>query len=99
MSDNPFELLELTPAASDEAIKQAYLAKVRAFPPDKMPEQFQRIRSAYEMIKTQKERLAYELFHIAEPDPVALYVKATATTRPGRPTIEQLTELLKETLF
>ena len=66
--NNPFELLAVSPEATDEMIKKAYLGKVKEYPPDQAPEQFQAIRSAYELIQTHKDRLAYSLFHIEQPN-------------------------------
>ena len=53
----PFDLLGIPENATDEAIKKAYLQKVRQYPPERAPEQFQTIRAAFEAIKTQQQRL------------------------------------------
>lgn len=43
--------LGVQPGASDEAVRAAYLEKVRQHPPDREPEQFERIRDAYEQLR------------------------------------------------
>ncbi len=70
---NPFEILAVASSADDEAIKNAYLAKVREFPPDHYPERFQAVREAYEALKDEKSRLAYDLFHVEVPDVTLLW--------------------------
>lgn len=63
----PFEILGLPEDADDDAqVKQAYLAKVRAYPPERAPQQFQRVREAYETVQDRRKRLAYALFHRRE---------------------------------
>ena len=52
----------------DKAIKKAYLAKVRQYPPEQAPAQFQKIRAAYEAVRTERDRMAYRLFHHDIPD-------------------------------
>ena len=46
-----YETLGLKPGASPEEIKKAYFRLVRKYTPEKAPEQFQKIRQAYEAIK------------------------------------------------
>ncbi len=61
----PFEILGLPEDTDDDAqVKQAYLAKVRAHPPEHAPQQFQRIREAYEHVQDHHKRLTYKLLHI-----------------------------------
>ena len=68
----PYELLEVDETATDEAIKKAYLRKVREFPPERNAEAFQRIRTAFEAIETDKRRREYRLFHCEPLDPADL---------------------------
>lgn len=95
---NPFEVLEVSEAATDTDIKKAYLGKVREYPPDRAPEQFQEIRAAFEIIKTQRDRLKYELFHSEPPDVKVLLRPWLETHRPQRPTEELLMRALAWTL-
>jgi len=42
--------------ADDEQIRRAYLQKIKDFPPDRAPEQFERIRDAYENLRDPQRR-------------------------------------------
>jgi curved DNA-binding protein CbpA len=66
MMANPYDILGATPADSDEAIRQHYLEAVRRFPPERHPEEFRRIREAYEQLKDADSRLAFLLFEPAQ---------------------------------
>jgi len=59
---NPFAVLGVDEAADDAAVRAAYLAAVRAHPPDRDPAGFQHIREAYEAIRDEERRLALRLF-------------------------------------
>jgi curved DNA-binding protein CbpA len=59
---NPFTTLGLDDTADDAAVRAAYLAAVRAHPPDRDPEGFQRIRAAYDAIRDEDRRLELRLF-------------------------------------
>ena len=58
---DPFTVLGVDENAGDEAIKQRYLALVRAHPPDREPDRFQEYRRAYEVIRGERERLQVKL--------------------------------------
>ncbi len=64
----PFEILDVADDANDDAVKKAYLNKVREYPPEHSAEAFQRIRGAFELIQTDKQRRKYRLFHLEKPD-------------------------------
>jgi hypothetical protein len=49
--EDPYEILGVDPGVSDDVLRRAYSERVRRFKPDKFPEQFQRIRAAYEVIR------------------------------------------------
>ena len=61
MTNDPFAVLGVDENAGDEAIKQSYLALVRAHPPDREPERFQEFRRAFEAIRGERERLEVKL--------------------------------------
>ena len=73
---NPFDLLGIAEDAGDDTIKKAYLQQVREHPPERDPDRFQAIRTAYEAIKTRKDRLSYRLFHQETPDLAELVAAA-----------------------
>lgn len=92
---DPFAILGLSPDADDEAIRRAYMEQVRRFPAERDAQRFQRIRGAYERIKTQRDRLNYRLFSTEAPTPEDLLEHLDALATPGRPSIEQFRALLR----
>jgi len=60
-SSNYYRILGTNSNADDELIKKRYLEKVRAFPPEKDPEEFKRIREAYDTLKDPFKRSEYDL--------------------------------------
>lgn len=56
--DDAYEVLGLQPGASLEEVKRAYFEQVRRFPPDRFPEEFKRIRQAYEELVNRKEAIS-----------------------------------------
>ncbi len=74
-----FEILSVSDQADDQTIKTAYLHKVKQYPPEQAPDQFQAIKDAYEMIKNAQSRAAYQLFYRPEVDFDALLEKAFET--------------------
>jgi DnaJ-class molecular chaperone len=76
----PFEILDVADDADDEAVKKAYLKKVREYPPEHSAVAFQRIRGAFEMIQTDKQRRKHRLFNHEKPD---LQNLLRQTLRPG----------------
>lgn len=83
--ETPYEILDVDEAADDAVIKKAYLRKVREFPPEHQGEAFRRIREAYELIATDKQRRQYRLFHRGRPEVSALLGLALRPGAPGRP--------------
>ena len=43
--------------ADDKQIRAAYLQKVKDFPPDRLPEEFERIRDAYDQLRDPGRRI------------------------------------------
>lgn len=58
----PYEILGITPDASDVEVKQAYLRQVKDNPPDRDQQKFQAIYKAYSLVKDLKSRINYDLF-------------------------------------
>lgn len=90
---NPYDILEVAETADDARIKKAYLAMVRRYPPERCPEDFQRIQWAYEQIKTEEDRLSHRLFHCVVPEPAEIAALVLAPVakkeRPGREAFRQ----------
>ncbi|HEX8953474.1 MAG TPA: DnaJ domain-containing protein, partial [Polyangia bacterium] len=55
-----YETLGIDRAADERAIKKAYFALVRKFPPETHPEEFKRIREAYEVLANPQSRTDYD---------------------------------------
>ena len=90
----PYEILNIPPGSGDEVIKKGYLAMVRQFPPERFPDEFQRICSAYESIKTEKDRLKFALFDATLPEADELIRDIMDDADSGRPDIQTLQKLL-----
>ncbi len=54
--ETPEKTLDVAASATDEEIRAAYLRKVKEYPPDRAPEQFERVRDAYEMLRDPRRR-------------------------------------------
>ncbi len=95
---NPYADLEIDVDADDEAIKEAYLAKVRAFPPESHPQRFQDIRAAFETLQSERKRIHHRLFQFRKdpPDFAELAAAITDGAKPGRPDRGHFQALLAE---
>ena len=71
---DPREVLGVSPTATEEEIRAAYLSKVKEFPPDRSPEQFERIRDAYEMLRDARQRARHLLFSVDPGAPLTSLV-------------------------
>ena len=49
-------ILGVAANAGDEEIRAAYLSKVKEFPPDRAPVEFEKIRDAYETLRDPRKR-------------------------------------------
>jgi len=56
LEEGPYSVLGLPEGASDTDIRDAYLRKVKEFPPDRDPQGFERVRDAYEYLRDPKTR-------------------------------------------
>jgi curved DNA-binding protein CbpA len=60
---NPYQLLGIPEdMGDDDAIRKAWLDAVRRYPPEEHPEQFARIREAYELIRDRESRYRLQTF-------------------------------------
>jgi curved DNA-binding protein CbpA len=59
---NAHEILGVSANESGEGIRIAYLNKVKEFPPDRSPEEFEKIRDAYEALRDPRRRAKAILF-------------------------------------
>lgn len=54
--DDPRQVLGVPPDAGDEEIRTAYLRRVKEFPPDRAPRDFEKVRDAYELLRDPRRR-------------------------------------------
>jgi curved DNA-binding protein CbpA len=54
---DPTEILGVGPNAGEEELRAAYLQKVKQFPPDRSPEEFEKIRDAFEVLNDPRKRM------------------------------------------
>jgi curved DNA-binding protein CbpA len=64
-SQNHYQVLRIERTADERAVKKAYFTLIREFPPDKHPEEFKKIREAYEVLS---DPVARQRFDAAEKD-------------------------------
>ena len=69
-----YHTLEIPASASFPEIKKAYFTLVRKFPPERFPEEFMRIREAYEVLIDEKTRQQYDETD-SLPEPVKKLVR------------------------
>ena len=91
----PFEILDIPEDSDDTTIKKAYLRMVKRYPPERFPGDFQRIRTAYERIKTRKDRLRFSLFDPSLPDRKEMIADIRASRQGKRPDLEMVRAQLK----
>ena len=60
-------MLGIAPSATEEEIRAAYLRKVKEHPPDRSPEEFEKIRNAFEILRDPRTRTLAAM-HASDPD-------------------------------
>jgi curved DNA-binding protein CbpA len=81
MPDDPRDVLGVPPEAGDEEIRAAYLRKVKEFPPDRAPREFERVRDAYELLRDPRRRIRLLLLSIDPHQPLASLAPPNAGRR------------------
>ena len=81
---DPYQILELPPDSDDEAIRRRYLELVRRFSPERHPEKFAAIRSAYERLRDLDTRLRYRLFDAGKNETVDALIEEITCGQPRR---------------
>jgi curved DNA-binding protein CbpA len=95
MSD-PYLVLGVPPDADDATIHAAYLAGVQRCPPDRDARRFEALRTAYEALRTRRDRLAHGLFDRTPPTLDDVLDKLAPPGEPSRPDAATFVALLKE---
>jgi curved DNA-binding protein CbpA len=55
--EDPRQVLEVEAEAGEEEIRAAYLRKVKEYPPDRSPREFERVRDAYDLLRDPRRRM------------------------------------------
>jgi curved DNA-binding protein CbpA len=79
--DDPRVVLGVGLEAGDEEIRAAYLQKLKQYPPERSPQQFERIRDAYETLRDPRSRTRHLLFSAEPRQPLASLVPARTSER------------------
>ncbi len=67
---DPYETLGVARTATAAEVKQAYFSLVRAHPPEREPDMFKRIRSAYERLRDPERRAETDMLLLRSwPEP------------------------------
>ncbi|MGC9948610.1 MAG: DnaJ domain-containing protein [Bryobacteraceae bacterium] len=78
---DPREVLGVAQEAGEEDIRAAYVSKVKEHPPDRSPEEFERIRDAYESLRDPRRRMRDTLLSVDPFAPFASIVELQAPPR------------------
>ena len=78
---SPAEVLGVSPDATDDEIVWRILLRIQEHAPDRSPEQFERIRDAYEAMRDLRQRLRLRLFAVDPAAPFASLLDGRAPTR------------------
>src|SRR5438876_11165393 len=68
--NDPRQVLGIPPEASDEEIRAAYLRKVKEYPPDRAPREFERVRDAYDLLRDPRRRTQNMLLSVDPRKPL-----------------------------
>jgi curved DNA-binding protein CbpA len=69
--EDPYAVLGLDRQADAGEIKKTYFRLVREYSPESSPEQFQRIRAAYEQLRSPERRAQADLLLLQPPPPIS----------------------------
>jgi len=78
---DPTEVLGVGQDAGEEEIRAAYVRKVKEHPPDRSPEEFERIRDAYDSLRDPRRRMRDRLLSADPFVPLASLVELKARPR------------------
>lgn len=75
------QALALEAESSDAEIRAAYLRKAKEHPPDRDPQEFERVRDAYEMLRDRRRRMRCLLLEDPRRPLASLLVGLTSERR------------------
>lgn len=82
---DPYRQLGIPETADDDTIRAAYLAAIRACPPERDPVRFEQVRAAFDAISSEPRRHAHALFDTQMPTVQDVLEALSADWRPGHP--------------
>lgn len=71
---NANEILGVPENASEEEIRAAWVGKVKEFPPDRSPAEFEKIRDAYDTLRDPRKRAKTMLLSTSFASPLATLI-------------------------
>src|SRR5437016_799511 len=94
---DPYEILGLPDDAGDEVIRNRYLELVREFTPERSPEKFAAIRTAYESTRDLDTRLRHRLFEMGKRESLDNIIQeVTCRTSRRRVSLKTLLSLVQK---
>jgi hypothetical protein len=81
LNEDPKNILGVSNDASEEEIRAAYLKKIKEHPPDRSPDEFERIRDAYKILCDSYSRM---LIMLQSADPEAPLVALLDSQKKNR---------------
>jgi curved DNA-binding protein CbpA len=78
---DPRQVLDIAENAAEEEIRAAYLRKIKEHPPETSPEEFERIRDAYETLRDPRRRVSSLLFAVDPEAPFTSLLEGRAPER------------------
>jgi curved DNA-binding protein CbpA len=91
---DPYRQLGVPETADDHTIRAAYLAAIRACPPERDRQRFEQVRAAFEAISSESRRHAHALFNTQVPTVQDVLDRLSADWRPGHPSEATLLRVL-----
>ena len=79
--NDPYQVLGIPLEAADEEIRAAYLRKVKEYPPDRAPREFEKVRDAYELLRDPRRRTRHLLLSADPKQPLVSLLDGRAPER------------------
>jgi DnaJ-domain-containing protein 1 len=81
LDENPHTIIGVTPDATPEEIRAAYLNKIKEYPPETFAAEFERIRDAYAILRDARDRSRLMLQSINPEAPLETLLDHRKQTR------------------
>jgi len=79
--NDPYQVLGIPTEAGDAEIRAAYLRKVKEFPPERAPQEFEKVRDAYETLRDPRRRTRQLLLSVDPKQPLVSLLEGRAAER------------------